>query len=132
MQLLPSTARLAAKRAKLPVPTRAQLLLPAINVPLGAAYLADLLDRFGGDTALASAAYNAGPIAAQRWVPGMPLDLDVWVENIPFNETRTYVQRVAWHALVFTWLDKRKPLEVKSWLRSVGGTSPGSNARLAE
>jgi soluble lytic murein transglycosylase len=47
------------------------------------------------------------------------MDLDVWVENIPFNETRAYVQRVAWHSLVFAWLGDRKPREVKDWLRAV-------------
>jgi soluble lytic murein transglycosylase len=119
MQLLPTTARLAAKRAGLPVPTRAQLLQPSINIPLGSAYLSDLVQRFEGDAAVATAAYNAGPAAAQRWLPTMPLDLDVWVENIPFNETRNYVQKVAWHALVFGWLDRRAAQDVKDWLRSV-------------
>ena len=95
------------------------MLQPSVNIPLGTSYLADLIDRFEGETAIATAAYNAGPIAAQRWLPSMPLDLDVWVENIPFNETRNYVQKVAWHALVFTWLDKRAAQDVKPWLRSV-------------
>jgi soluble lytic murein transglycosylase len=44
------------------------------------------------------------------------MDYDVWVENIPFNETRTYVQRVAWHTLVFEWLEDRKPRDVSDWL----------------
>jgi soluble lytic murein transglycosylase len=119
MQLLPSTARLTAQRMGVPPPMRAQLLLPRVNIPLGSAFLAGLVDRFDGETALATAAYNAGPNAARRWLPAMPLDLDVWAENIPFNETRAYVQRVAWHQLVFAWLDKREPQDVKSWLRSV-------------
>jgi soluble lytic murein transglycosylase len=119
MQLLPSTARIVARRAQLPVPSRTQLLDPAVNIPLGASFLADLVQRFDGETALAAAAYNAGPNAARRWLPPEPLDLDVWAENIPFNETRAYVQRVAWHALVFEWLEARKPREVSDWLRSV-------------
>ena len=44
------------------------------------------------------------------------MDNDIWVENIPYNETRTYVQRVAWHRLVFDWLENRKPRDVQSWL----------------
>ena len=119
MQLLPSTARIVARRAQLPVPSRTQLLDPAVNIPLGASFLADLVQRFDGETALAAAAYNAGPNAARRWLPPEPLDLDVWAENIPFNETRAYVQRVAWHALVFDWLESRRPREVSDWLRSV-------------
>jgi soluble lytic murein transglycosylase len=119
MQLLPETARLTAKRVGLPAPTRAQLTEPAVNVPLGSAFLASLVQRFEGETALATAGYNAGPNAARRWLPPAPIDLDVWAENIPFNETRAYVQRVAWHAVVFEWLDHRKPRPVKDWLRVV-------------
>jgi soluble lytic murein transglycosylase len=119
MQLLPSTARIVARRAQLPMPSPPQLLDPAVNIPLGSRYLADLVQRFDGEIALATAAYNAGPNAARRWLPPEPLDLDVWAENIPFNETRAYVQRVAWHALVFDWLDSRKPRDVSDWLRSV-------------
>jgi soluble lytic murein transglycosylase len=119
MQLLPGTARSIARRSGLPVPTRAQLLEPAVNIPLGAEYLASLVERFGGERALAAAAYNAGPNAARRWLPDDPLDLDVWTENIPYNETRAYVQRVAWHGLVFGWLARREPRDVSDWLRSV-------------
>ena len=96
MQLLPETARTTARRAGLPAPTRAQLTAacgehPArLGVPRAAC-----VERFDGETALATAGYNAGPNAARRWLPPAPLDLDVWAENIPFNETRAYVQRVA-------------------------------------
>jgi soluble lytic murein transglycosylase len=124
MQLLPATARITARRAGLPVPTRAQLEVPAINIPLGAEYLADLLARFGGDTALATGSYNAGPNAVGRWLPDAQKDLDVWVENIPYNETRTYVQRVAWHALVFRWLEDRKPRDVAQWAQKKIGAAP--------
>jgi soluble lytic murein transglycosylase len=119
MQVLPETARITARRAGLPVPSPAQLLEPAVNIPLGSEYLASLVARFGGEQALATAAYNAGPNAARRWLPEAPRDLDVWAENIPYNETRAYVQRVAWHALVFDWLDRREPRDVSGWLRSV-------------
>jgi soluble lytic murein transglycosylase len=119
MQLLPETARVTARRAGLPLPTRAQLVQPAVNIPLGSAFLASLVQRFEGETALATAGYNAGPSAARRWQPAQPMDLDVWVENIPFNETRAYVQRVAWHSLVFAWLTDRKPRDVQDWQRAV-------------
>jgi soluble lytic murein transglycosylase len=119
MQLLPSTAKITARRVGMPAPMRAQLLLPSVNIPLGSAFLAQMVDTFDGETALATAAYNAGPNAARRWLPAMPLELDVWAENIPFNETRAYVQRVAWHQIVFGWLDKREAREVKHWLRSI-------------
>ena len=117
MQLLPSTARRAARRWGLKEPTRSDLLRPSVNVPIGAAELRSLLDRFDGQAVLATAAYNAGPGAARRWLPASGMDTDVWVENIPFNETRAYVQRVAWHSLVFDWLDGRKPQDVATLLK---------------
>ena len=131
MQLLPETARVTARRTGLPVPTRAQLVQPSVNIPLGSAFLASLVQRFEGETALASAGYNAGPNAARRWLPAAPMDLDVWVENIPFNETRAYVQRVAWHSLVFAWLGDRKPRAMQDWIRAVN-PAPATDVTAAQ
>ena len=108
MQLLPETARITARKSGLPPPSRSELLQPSVNIPLGSAFLRDLIDRADGQQPLAVAGYNAGPAAARRWLPAAPMETDVWVENIPFNETRAYVQRVHWHTLVFDWLDDRK------------------------
>jgi soluble lytic murein transglycosylase len=119
MQLVPETARRTAKRWGLPAPSRASLLIPSVNVPLGAATLKDLLDRAAGQVPLAVGGYNAGPGAVRRWLPPAPMETDRWVENIPFNETRAYVQRVAWHSLVFAWLDDRKPRDVSNWLGTI-------------
>ena len=119
MQLLPSTARLTARKIGQPNPSRSELLVPSVNVPLGSAYLRSLLDRAAGQLPLAIAGYNAGPAAARRWLDDAPVETDVWVENIPYNETRTYVQRVAWHALVFAWLADREPQDVSRWLGTV-------------
>jgi soluble lytic murein transglycosylase len=119
MQLLPSTAQTTARRAGLPAPTRASLLQPSVNVPLGASFLRHLLDRSDGQWPLAIASYNAGPAAARRWLAPTPVEADVWVENIPFNETRAYVQRVHWHSLVFDWLVDGKPRDTSAWLGTV-------------
>jgi soluble lytic murein transglycosylase len=119
MQLLPTTARRAARRWGLKAPARADLLQPSVNVAVGAGELKSLLDRFDGQMLLATAAYNAGPGAVERWLPATAMDNDIWVENIPFNETRAYVQRVAWHTLVFEWLDDRRSRDVKPWLGSL-------------
>jgi soluble lytic murein transglycosylase len=116
MQLLPSTAQSTARRWGLPVPTRSSLLVPSVNVPLGSAFLSGLIERAEGQKWLAIAGYNAGPGAVRRWLPTSPMATDVWVENIPYNETRAYVQRVSWHALVFGWLGERKPRDVSDWL----------------
>jgi soluble lytic murein transglycosylase len=78
--------------------------------------------------ALATGSYNAGPNAVRRWLPDSPKDLDVWVENIPYNETRAYVQRVAWHALVFRWLDDRKPRDVSNWSQRKVNPAPAQKS----
>jgi soluble lytic murein transglycosylase len=122
MQLLPSTARITARRAGLPRPTRDSLLEPANNLPLGAATLEELVERFDGQVLLALAGYNAGPGAVRRWMPSRSMDADVWVENIPYNETRAYVQRIMWHSVVFQWLRDREPEDASAWLVEVTPT----------
>lgn len=119
LQLLPSTARHTARRWQRPAPAYADLLDPAINIPLGAATLRGHLDRFDGRTTVALAAYNAGPRAARRWLPPTEMEADIWVENIPYNETRSYVQRVLWHSLVFAWLRDDAPQNAAAWLKPI-------------
>jgi peptidoglycan lytic transglycosylase len=100
MQLLPATARHVARTINVPY-QRARLTEDAAyNLQLGRAYLSQLLEDFEGSTALALAAYNAGPQRVERWIKdfGDPRQPDVnpvdWIERIPFSETRNYVQRV--------------------------------------
>jgi soluble lytic murein transglycosylase len=119
MQLLPETARRTAKSWGLPAPSNASLVIPSVNVPLGSAYLRSMLDRWNGQAPFAIASYNAGPGAVKRWLPTEPMETDVWVENIPYNETRTYVQRVSWHRVVFGWIDERKSRDFSAWIGTV-------------
>lgn len=94
-QLMPRTAQYVARGLKLGRPTRGMLYRPALNIRLGAAYLAELLEEFEGSKVHAVAAYNAGPPAVWRWMEARPDDeIDEWVEKIPFSETRDYVKRV--------------------------------------
>lgn len=125
LQMVPDTARRTASAWKQPKPTPDALFDPNVAIVLGAAQLSTLVDRFGGQTVVALAAYNAGPNAASRWIPPQPVEADVWIENIPYNETRTYVQRIVWHNLVFNWLKNGEPQKADGWLRDVGPTSAG-------
>ncbi|MFQ5783465.1 MAG: lytic transglycosylase domain-containing protein [Alphaproteobacteria bacterium] len=100
MQLMPGTARVVARRLKLPY-SRKRLTNDAdYNLTLGRAYIEDLLEKFDGSYVLALAAYNAGTRRATRWIKqyGDPrageIDPIDWVELIPLSETRNYVQRV--------------------------------------
>lgn len=105
MQLLPETARTVAKEAKLEHDD-AQLTVPEHNIALGALYLRELLDKLDGAVPLAVAAYNAGPEAIQRWLSkSKGSTIDVFVEAIPFLETRGYVVRVMGNLARYGYLE---------------------------
>jgi len=123
LQLMLDSARRTARAFQQPKPTAEALFDPDVAIVLGAAHLRELLDRFGGQTIAALAGYNAGPNAAARWIPSQPVEADVWIENIPYNETRTYVQRIVWHNLVFKWLKSGEPQKADGLLLPVGSTS---------
>ncbi|MCX5824164.1 MAG: transglycosylase SLT domain-containing protein [Deltaproteobacteria bacterium] len=94
MQLMPSTARLIARKIGMKGFNMSRLGRPEVNAALGAYYLRHVLDGFGGNPALAAAAYNAGPGRARRWCDAKPLEGAIYVETIPFSETRQYVKKV--------------------------------------
>ena len=120
MQLQPETARRTARFLKRPQPSVADLFDPSTNIALGAARLRMLLDQFDGQLPVALAGYNAGSTAVTRWLPATPLDADIWIENIPYNETRGYVQRVLWHSVLFRWLlEDGKPTQTGAWLTAI-------------
>jgi soluble lytic murein transglycosylase len=98
MQLMPDTARRLAVSRRLTLDDPDRLDDPATNLELGTTYLAGLVREFG-DPRLAAAAYNAGPTRVREWWSARRSeDLEVFVEQIPFNETRAFVKRVilAW------------------------------------
>jgi peptidoglycan lytic transglycosylase len=100
LQLLPATARRAAVVLGRPAVRDEQLVEPDTAIDLGSWYLAELVGRFG-DPAVALAAYNAGPRASAPWaVKGAGQELDEWVENVPYRETRRYIKVVvgSWSA----------------------------------
>jgi soluble lytic murein transglycosylase len=104
MQLMPSTGRHVAKAIKLPYSGLATLTDPESNIRLGTTYLGQMAERYGGNYVLATAAYNAGPHRVDRWLPeDGTIDARIWIENIPFNETRKYVKRVLAAQTIFHW-----------------------------
>ena len=102
MQLMPSTARRVARSLGMKRPRKSDILRVDNNIRLGTHYLRTVMNRFDNNVALAAAAYNAGPGNVKRWLPKnsvMPADL--WVETVPFKETRNYVQAVLAYSTVF-------------------------------
>jgi soluble lytic murein transglycosylase len=103
MQLMPATARWVAKKLAISDYSPTRISEVDLNTQLGAFYFKHWLDRLGRLPALAAAAYNAGPSRAQAWRPAAaPLEGAIWVETIPFNETRDYVKRVLANATLYS------------------------------
>lgn len=102
MQLMPATGRLVAKQIGIKLKNRKNILDVDVNISLGTAYLRQLLDKFDGNYMLATAGYNAGPNRAKRWnAKNSCIPADIWVELIPFKETRKYVSRVLFYTSIF-------------------------------
>jgi soluble lytic murein transglycosylase len=98
MQLMPSTGRSLARRLGMPRLKPEDLDSPAANLKLGALYLKDMINRFGGRVERALAAYNAGPTRVVRWTAGeRVISAEEFIESIPFAETRTYVMNILSH-----------------------------------
>ena len=103
MQLMPATAKWAAKKAN--IPFRPDLITdPSTNLRIGSFYLRMVLDSLGGSDPMAAAAYNAGPARPRRWRGGVMLAPEVWTENVPFFETRDYVKKVMTNAAIYAAL----------------------------
>ncbi|HRY15369.1 MAG: transglycosylase SLT domain-containing protein [Candidatus Competibacteraceae bacterium] len=104
MQLMPATGRQIAQDLQDAVATP-DLRQPEINIRYGVHYLRRMLERLQANPVLATAAYNAGPNKVIAWLPvDDPAPADIWVETIPYRETRAYVQRVMEYAIVYRHL----------------------------
>ena len=109
MQLMPDTGRAVARSRQIPFPDVEVLDQPLVNLELGSIFYGGLLREFR-DPRLATAAYNAGPTRVREWWANRRTDdLDVWVEQIPFNETRAFVKRVmlSWQEYQRVYGDKQ-------------------------
>ncbi len=123
MQLLPSTGAATAKANGLPWNGGDTLYSPRANIALGTAYLAAMLTRHNGQPYLATAAYNAGPAPIGRWLTQRAnFDVDLWVETIPYRETREYVGRIMAFSVVYDWRLNGKAVPLSARMR--GLTAP--------
>jgi len=101
MQIMPATARWIARRLGIKRFDTKEMQDPARNIQFGAYYLKHVQDTLGGSPVLATAAYNAGPGRAQRWRDARPMEAAVYIESIPFAETRDYVKKVMSNAMYY-------------------------------
>lgn len=118
MQLMPGTATLVSRQLGIADPGAHGILDPDVNIRLGSTYIADMLDRYRGNRLAATAAYNAGPGRVDRWLRDAPREFDLFVESIPFRETRNYVQAVLSYRVIFESLANGGKTENISMLSS--------------
>lgn len=102
MQIMPSTGRQIASLKNERFTGRYMLLNPETNIRFGTFYLKKRLDELQNNPVLATAAYNAGAHRVRQWLPdNMTMDADIWVENIPYYETRGYVEKVFLYKYIY-------------------------------
>lgn len=127
MQLMPGTAKETAEKIGLSYSPAKLVSDPLYNTTLGASYLDRQLETYSGSLLLAAAAYNAGPGNANKWIKsfGDPredkVDPVVWVELIPFQETRKYVQRVLGNYMVYRARLGREDLDMTAAMHAIEG-----------
>ena len=123
MQLMPYTAKLVAKQAKLPYSRSRLTTDPEYNINLGSHYIAGLILEYDGAYPFAIAAYNAGPKRVRYWkkINKNPQKNQInyvdWIELIKFKETRNYVQRVLENYNVYRYILEQKPIPMKDFFK---------------
>ncbi len=121
MQLMPYTAKLVSKQAKLPYSKSRLTTDPEYNINLGSHYIAGLILQYDGAYPFAVAAYNAGPNRVKYWKKinkdpqKKQVDYVDWVELIKFRETRNYVQRVMENYNVYRYILEQRPVSMKNF-----------------
>ena len=123
MQLMPYTAKLVSKQAKLPYSKSRLTTDPEYNINLGSHYIAGLILQYDGAYPFATAAYNAGPNRVKYWkkINKNPQKKQInyvdWIELIKFKETRNYVQRVLENYNVYRYILEKKPILMKDFFK---------------
>jgi soluble lytic murein transglycosylase len=120
MQLMPATAKWAAKRVGMDY-NNSMIHELDTNIALGTYYLRYTLDLFSGQEVMATAAYNAGPNRAKKWMAATPLEGAIYAETIPFSETRSYVQKVMANAHLYAYQLGLKSTSLKQRMGVIPG-----------
>ena len=123
MQIMPATAAWTAKKIGLNDYRRSAIADRDTNLTLGTAYLKLVLEDMEGSMPMAAAAYNAGPGRPRAWRQGPLLEAAIWIENIPFDETRGYVKNVLANTTNYATLLSGQPQSLLARLGQVGPRS---------
>ncbi len=133
MQIMPATGRQIAKEIQHPWQTTELLFQAPVNIKFGSYYYKQMLDKFSGHFALAAAAYNAGPHRVNKWLEiKRDYAADVWIETIPFKETRGYVAAVLSYALIYQSRLGASKLLMADFMQDVQPVKAVENELVAE
>lgn len=121
MQIMPDTARWVAKKLGMKSFNIGLLHHMDTNFALGTYYMKHVLDVFNGNAVLATAAYNAGPGRARRWQDAKPMEAAIYIESIPFSETRDYVKKVMSNSVYYAARFGAAPVSLKQRLSVIPG-----------
>jgi soluble lytic murein transglycosylase len=120
MQLMPRTAKEVATRNQIEAFKINDLFQPNVNIKLGSTYLKQIFYQMRESPVLATAAYNAGPSRVKNWLPKQAQPMDVWIETIPFRETRKYLKRVLAYTLIYAYRMGKTPERLpENWLKPI-------------
>jgi soluble lytic murein transglycosylase len=124
MQLMPKTAESVAKELQLAISDPDELYQPELNLKLGTRYLNKIFRRLQENPVLATAAYNAGPRRVVNWLPKQAQAADIWIETVPFRETREYLKHVLAYTVIYNYRLGEDPSRPQSvWLRPIKASS---------
>lgn len=123
MQIMPNTGKMIARDLNTKLKSKTQLLEAGTNIRFGIRYLSKVMKRFDQNTVLATAAYNAGSQRVKSWLPKEEaITPDLWIENMPFKETRNYVKQVLAYTAIYD-------IRLKRPVKALRGRMPEIPAR---
>ncbi len=135
MQLIPPTAKTIAKQLGLTINNNRELHQPPLNIKLGVQYQKNLFKQFNHPI-LVAAAYNAGEGKSVDWSTGFSKAPDIWLETIPYRETRNYVTKILSNVTIYDWLINQTPRRISSWMPTMpidqAPTSPWPNNTVSQ
>jgi soluble lytic murein transglycosylase len=127
---MPATARQIAKRNSYKYSGTEQLMQAETNILFGTTFLREMMDKFDNNPVLVTGAYNAGPGAVDRWLQSLPgQDATIWIEILPYYETRDYIPRVLAFSTIYNYLLNRSQAEVS--VQRISGRMPPPDSTVA-
>ncbi|MFC3194943.1 transglycosylase SLT domain-containing protein [Marinicella sediminis] len=127
MQLLPSTAKQLGQQLGIQIQQNNQLHQPPLNIQLGVQYQKNLFKQFNHPL-LVAAAYNAGERKSKDWSLDFPHAPDIWLETIPYRETRGYITKILSNVTIYDWLIHAQPKRMSYWMPTLPINQSNSRA----